>query len=152
MNVNIVFYRWGVELSSKCETHFYFYNEIMYIVYDPPYCSVYCLNTGIQKKYLMKVSLKKIAPELPAIFFRISQNSIINTHYIRSIIENKTVMSDGKLFELPRRHASELKQYKIMLNKIPCRCIFCSIYGKNDCPEICENRPDNIQKPPFSTR
>jgi hypothetical protein len=152
MNVNIVFYRWGVELSSKHETHFYFYSEIMYVIYDTPYCYVYCLNTGILEKYTLKVSLKKIASDFPAIFFQISQNSIINTYYIRSIVENITVMNDGKPFELPRRHVSELKQHKIMAEKIPCGCIFCNIYGKNGCTEICENRPNNIQKPPFSTK
>jgi hypothetical protein len=93
---------------------------------------------------MVNVSMKKIASSLPAIFFRISQENIINTHYLRNIIKNKIVMSDGKSLELPRRHVSELKQHKIMLEKIPCRCVFCNIYGK-DCPaKICENRPNNI--------
>jgi DNA-binding LytR/AlgR family response regulator len=152
MNVNITFYRWGIELSSKHETHFYYYNEVMYVTYDTPYCFFYCLNNRILDKYMLKISLKKIEPGLPAVFFQNSQHSIINTYYIRSICNDKIVMVDGKSFELPRRHISELKQHKIILEKIPCNCIFCNIYGKNCSAEICENRPNNIQKPPFLTK
>jgi hypothetical protein len=144
MNYNITFYRWGIELDSKHETHFYFYSEIMYVIYDTPYCFIHCLNNGIQEKYTLKTSLKKFASNFPAVFFQNNQRNIINTYYLRSIFENKIVMSDGKLFGLSRRHVSELKEHKIMLEKIPCNCIFCNIYGKNCSAEMCENRPNNI--------
>lgn len=66
--------------------HLFDINEVKFIKADRYYVNVYCLN----RKVLIRITLKKLEQLLPTVFIRISKSVIINIPHVVRIEESKS--------------------------------------------------------------
>lgn len=66
--------------------HLFDINEVKFIKADRYYVNVFCLN----RKVLIRITMKKLEEILPTLFVRISKSVIINFSYLVRIEESKS--------------------------------------------------------------
>lgn len=85
------------------------FNKIIKIQIDGNYSYVH-LNS--EKRYVLKLSLKKIMEQLdPKQFLRCHRSTVVNLNYVQSIelTENSIHLNNGMILELGRKYKSSLK-------------------------------------------
>jgi DNA-binding LytR/AlgR family response regulator len=131
MKTDITLERQSVKIETREREYFYSYDEIAYIICERPYSEIYCIKGGETKKYLVCISLSKIEIDLPPIFFRCNQSTIINIRFLKSFDKkNNILFMDGAQFSLSFRNISLFKKHRKFLDKIYCHCTLCNLYGK----------------------
>ena len=98
----IVFHDRKMEILVKTGIVVRHYDELMYIVYDAPYCWLHFND----KKYMVETSLQLFMGNLPqGDFFQCNRSVIINTRYYKEYIRADAliVMEDHSEFDLARR-------------------------------------------------
>lgn len=66
--------------------HLFDINEVKFIKADRYYVNVFCLN----RKVLIRITMKKLEEMLPHLFIRISKSVIINVRHVVRIEESKS--------------------------------------------------------------
>lgn len=71
------------------------------------------------KEYQERKSMKQLKEDLPVDYFiQVSQNFLINAHFIDEISNNKVIMKNGISFDIPRRSIKDVKnEYMRFLSK-----------------------------------
>ena len=112
MKFNIVFHKQKMEISVKTGFIVHLYDELLYIVYDAPYC--WLVLKG--KKYMVETSLQYIMDNLPKNdFFQCNRSVIVNINYCKEYRreESVIVMDDYEEIRLSRRR---VKSFHMMRN------------------------------------
>ena len=124
MNSKIVFHDLKIEIADKTGFIVYYYGELMYIIYDAPYCWFYFAD---KTKYKIETTVQYLFDNLPEVFFRCNRSSIINISYYKKFLinMNKLVMDDGKIFTLSRNNAIKFNTKRISLPRITPPCLNC---------------------------
>jgi len=136
MKSKIVFHDLKMEIRIETGVIARYYGELMYIVYDAPFCWLHF--TG-KNRYRVVVTMKSLMANLPdASFFRCKRSVILNVCYYKEYnhTQSMVVMEDGREFKLTR--INNVKFNKIRNNlpyhSPPCsRCYTCT-------DEKCESR------------
>jgi DNA-binding LytR/AlgR family response regulator len=89
------------------------YDELMYVLYDAPYCQLHFTD----KKIVIETSLQHLMENLPEIiFFQCSRSVIININYCKDFRKPEAVivMRDKTELDLSRRRVKDfnMKRYK----------------------------------------
>jgi len=136
MTQKIVFHDQKMEIPVKNGADARYYGELMYVIYDAPYCKLRFVNNT---DYNVETSLQSIMDNLPeAAFFKCNRSVVINICYYKGyrLKPPVVVIDDGKEFDLSRRNINDFIKMKNNLPRIspPCpKCYTCKI-------EECENR------------
>ena len=107
MNSKIVFHEQKMEIPVKTGFVARHYHELMYIVYDAPYCWLHF--TG-KTRYKVEVTLQYLMERLPkTTFFQCNRSAILNLHCYREYRkkDEMVVMDDGMELNLARRRVND---------------------------------------------
>jgi DNA-binding LytR/AlgR family response regulator len=134
MTMEIIFHEYKIEIPIDSRKYkILYYADIVYIVYDNPYCSVYCVDN---KHYMVSYSLSKFIKILPPIFYQCNKFVIINMSRISEYSlqgEGNTIIMDNEhVFSLSRRKKKEfliLKNSVLRLTPPFEQCLKCSQEG-----------------------
>ncbi|MDR2233850.1 MAG: LytTR family transcriptional regulator [Tannerella sp.] len=130
MNDPIKFYRSKLTLTTQQGNIAYYYNELMYVIYENAYCWLY-FSDG--KSYNVDVPLKYIMENIPQQpFFKCNRKEIINLCYYKEYQEypSTVVLENEKTFKLSARNITPFKKKKAGLYRLSPLCPKCY-----DCPE-----------------
>ena len=136
MNPKIVFHDLKMEIPADTGIAFHSYSELMYIIFDKPYCRLYFTGNA---KYRVEVSLQCMLDNLPdAAFLKCKRSSVLNICHCQKLKKNPplAVMPDGAEIRLTQQNVLKFKRMMDNLSCIspPCQgCYTCTI-------EKCENR------------
>ena len=111
MMSKIVFYDQKMEITVKNGMVVYCYGELMYVIYDAPYCYLYFAD---KTKYFIQVSLQYLMDNLPeTTFFRCNRSAIINVGYYKGFrTKPPVVVIDDKEFNLSRSNVKDFIRMK----------------------------------------
>ena len=105
-----------MEIPVKNGADARYYGELMYVIYDAPYCKLsFVDNTN----YTVETSLQSIIDNLPeATFFKCNRSAVINICYYKGYRLKPPVIvtDDGKEFNLSRRN---VKDFITIKNNLP---------------------------------
>lgn len=73
-------------IPERNKKHLFDINEVKFIKADRYYVNVFCLN----RKVLIRITMKKLEQLLPTMFIRISKSVIINVRHVVRIEESKS--------------------------------------------------------------
>ena len=136
MKSKIVFHDLKMEIRIETGVISRYYGELMYIIYDAPYCWLYF--TG-RNRYRIIVTMKSLMNNLPeASFVRCKRSVILNVCYYKEYDHTKSmvIMEDDREFKLTQPNIMKFNtiRNKIPHNSPPCpRCYTCT-------EEKCESR------------
>ena len=136
MAQKIVFHDKKMEIPVRNGADARYYGELMYIIYDAPYCK---LRFADNTNYIVETTLQSILDNLPeAAFFKCNRSVVVNICFYKGyrLTPPVIVIDDGKEFNLSRRNVNGFINMKNSLPRIspPCpKCYTCKI-------EECENR------------
>ena len=112
MKSQIVFYDRKIEIPTETGFVVRNYDELIYIVYDAPYCWLYFAGS---KKYKEEVTLRYMMEHLPeGTFFECNRSVILNIHHCKEYRKDKAtvVMENDMAFSLARRRVKDF--YKMI--------------------------------------
>ncbi len=95
MKSKIIFHDLKMEIPDDTKIITRFYGELMYIIYDAPYC--YMHFTGTQK-YKVDVTLQDMMDNLPEVFVRCNRSIVLNVCYYKEYDMNLStiIMDDNR--------------------------------------------------------
>lgn len=105
----------GISTKSGIETRYY--GELMYFIFNKPYCDLYF--TG-NKKYCVEISLKDLIENLPSgAFFKCKRSAVVNLCYFKAFRkrEREIEMEDGKKIELSKQNVPDFGK---IFSNLPC--------------------------------
>jgi hypothetical protein len=148
MTSKIVFHDQKIEIAVENGADARFYGELMYVIYDAPYCKLYFSDNT---DYKVETTLQSIMDKLPeTTFFKCNRSVIINIcYYKRYRIQPPVIVTDdGKEFKLSRRNVKNFEMVKADLPRISSSCPKCHTCKIEDCEsrivfcrrkKICQN-------------
>ena len=121
MNPKIVFYDLKMEITDETKIVARCYSELMYIIYDTPYCWLHFTDT---KKYKVEISLQYMIDNLPIAFIRCNRSVILNVCYFKEydFTSLMIVMRDDTVFKLSRRNVKNFNTVRFKLSRISPSC------------------------------
>ncbi len=125
MKTKIVFHDLKMEIPTETGEVAHFYGELMYVVYDRPYCWLHFTGNA---RYKIEASLKYLMDNLPQdAYIQCSRSVIFNICYYREYRKDPPVviMDDGMAFNLSRRNVMDFKRQKNSLSRISPPCPGC---------------------------
>lgn len=129
--------------------YIYYYADILYIIYDKPYCKIYC--TGNTNHYI-SYSLRKILEVFPAVFFQCEKSTIVNLSKIKSYnyLNMQIVMEDDRILPLSNRRKKNFITVKNSIIRLTAPFQICfPCHSANNCCESYRaklDKKDNGQK------
>ena len=135
MKSKVIFYHLKIEVPDDTKVVALYYGELMYIVYDSPYCWLHF--TG-NKKYKVETTLQYMLDNLPIAFIRCNKSVILNVFYYEEYDQTSLMvrMNDGMKFKFARRRVRNFNETKLKLLRISPPCVNCYVCTN----EKCENR------------
>jgi hypothetical protein len=133
MTLKIVFHDQKMEIAVENGADVRYYGELMYIIYDAPYCNLYFSDNT---DYKVETSLQTIMDNLPkTTFFRCNRSVIINICYYKKYRIQPPVIAidDGKEFKLSRRNVKDFVKMKTDLPRILPSCPKCHTCKIEEC-------------------
>ena len=133
MKEKIKFYDQNMGIPDETGEAVYYYDKLMYVLYDAPVC---CLHFSDDSQRKEEIALHEIMRNLPQyVFFQCNKATIINfCHYKGYNKVTRTVtMNDGVKFHLSRRRVTAFKSMKNSLPRLSPSCPACYTCTKNDC-------------------
>ena len=136
MKSKIVYHDLKMEIWIETGVISRYYGELMYVIYDAPYCWLYF--TG-KNRYRVVVTVRNLMQNLPAVsFLKCKRSVILNVCYYKEYDRAKSmvIMEDGRKFKLTRLNVLNFNTIRnnIPRNSPPCpRCYTCT-------DESCESR------------
>ena len=130
MTSKIVFHNQKMEIAVENGADARYYSEMMYVIYDAPYCN---LHFSDNTYYKVETSLQSIMDNLPdTTFFKCNRSVIINICCYKRYRMNPpmVVIDDDKEFSLSRRNIKDFIKMKNDLPRIlpPCpKCYTCKV-------------------------
>ena len=133
MESKIVFHDLKMEILVETGIIARYYGELMYIIYDAPYCWLYF--TG-KNRYRVVIPLKKLMDNLPtASFIKCKRSFVLNVCYYKEYVVTKSmvVMEDGREFNLTRRNVLNFNTMRNNISRISPPCTRCYSCTKEKC-------------------
>ena len=133
MAPKIVFHEMKMEIPVKNGLIVHSYGELMYIIYDEPFCRLYFKDNV---KYRVEVSLQYMLENLPkGVFFKCNRSTILNICYYKEYKKKPlmVIMEDGKELVLSRRVETLFHTIKRHLPRITPPCPGCYSCTCKDC-------------------
>ncbi|MDR1666496.1 MAG: LytTR family transcriptional regulator [Bacteroidales bacterium] len=115
---SIVFHELKMDISVRRGGRMYYYTDVLYVVYEKPYCVIYCKD---EKKCLVYMPLGTMQSNLPGMFFRCNRSVIVNLCKIARYDYGKKpeiTMENGQKFALAHRRKAEFKKHKTGITRI----------------------------------
>ena len=130
----IIFHDLKMEISVKNGVVARYYGELMYIMYDAPYCWLYFADNT---KYKIEATMRYLIDNLPEAFIRCNRSVILNVCYYREyrITLSEVVMDDNRVFTLSRFNSLRFNAMRTSLPRISPPCANCYT-----CTDECESR------------
>ena len=131
----IVFHDLKMEISVRDRVIARYYGELMYIIYDAPYCWLYFADNT---KYNVEITMRHLIDNLPEAFIRCNRSVIFNVCYYREyrIALFEVEMVDSRVFILSRYNVLTFNERRTRLPRISPPYAKCYT-----CPEAeCESR------------
>ena len=132
MKAKIVFNDLKMEIANDGKVTTRFYGELMYVIYDAPYCLLHFTD---DKKYRVEATMQFVLDNLPIAFIRCNRSVILNMCYYKEydsmLMEVK--MECGKHFKLSRRHLRNFKEARQSLPRISPPCQICYVCINEEC-------------------
>ena len=117
MKSKIIFFDQKMAITTETGIVFRYYDDLMYILFDKPYCSLYF--TG-NVRYMAEVPLQYIMDNLPKTTFMICKRSaVLNICYCRELKKSTRMveMEDGTEINLSKRN---MLNFKWMIDNLSC--------------------------------
>jgi len=133
MKSKILFYDREMIIPVTSGIEIRYYGELMYIIYDEPYCSLHFTKN---KKILVKVALQFWADNLPeAPFQKCKRSAIINLCYLKGFTVNPPMieMVDERKITLSKINLLILKDRMTQLPQISPVCPICYPCPEEEC-------------------
>ena len=133
MKSKIIFHDLKMEILVETGIIARYYGELMYVIYDAPYCWLHF--TG-KNRYRVVVTMKKLMDNLPnASFFRCKRSTIFNVCYYKEYVMAKSmvVMEDGREFKLTRRNILNFNAMRNDISRISPPCTTCYTCTNKKC-------------------
>ena len=102
MKSKIAFFDRKIAITAETGIVFRHYDELMYVLFDKPYCSLYFTGNS---RYMLQVSLQKIMEKLPkTTFMKCKRSAVLNVGYCKELrkIPQIVVMDDGREIKLSK--------------------------------------------------
>ena len=115
MRTKINFYDLKMLIFHKSEKAAYYYCELMYIIYDKPYCRLFFSN---KKKNVIEMSITTLMEYLPeSVFLMCKRSAIVNLCYLKHLKHDEMTieMSDGVKFPLSK---ANIMDFNLMIEKV----------------------------------
>ena len=109
MKYRILFHERKMEIAISTGLVFRYYGELMYIIFDKPYCVLHF--TG-NTKYRVEATMQYVWDKLPdGMFLKCKRSAILNIFYCREFkkIPRLLIMEDGMEIKLSQRNVSDFK-------------------------------------------
>ena len=110
-----------------------YYGELMYIMFNKPYCELYFIG---DTKYMVENSLQYMIENLPrGGFIKCNRMAIVNICYHKIFCKNPPtiVMDNGQEFKLSRKNIKEFELLIKKASRLSPPCYACYSCDDNDC-------------------
>jgi DNA-binding LytR/AlgR family response regulator len=135
MKSGLIFHDIKMEIPVKTGVIVRYYGELMYVIYDAPYCWLYFVG---KVKYKIEAAMQYVLDNLPESFVRCNRSVILNLCYYKEyrMISSEVVMEDDMVFSLSRLNTHKFNAMRINMPYIslPYTCCY-------TCEKECENKP-----------
>ena len=131
MKSKILFYDRKALIQTETGYAAYYYGDLMYIVFDKPYCKFHFIDGVVCK---IEISLQYLLDNLPAAFTKCKRSTIVNLCYIKNFRTKnppKIIMVDNVGFKLSKQNVQEFELKISNMPRISPPCPAC-----NDCMDV----------------
>jgi len=148
MKSKILFYERQMQIPVKSKIELRYYGELMYIIFDKPYCVMYFTK---KRKYWVEVSLKEMMDNLPeAVFLPCKRSVIINVCYLKSLDKKNRMieLEDGSKFKLSKENVLACEEMMSRLTDLAPPCHGCFSCDDEQCDQmilICRHKINRHQ-------
>jgi hypothetical protein len=140
----IIFHEYKLEIIEKHTGYIYYYGDIIYIIYDKPFCKIHFVDNST---FHICYPFNRLLKILPRIFFQCKKSIIINLARMKqyNFKEMEIIMEDNTVFSLSYRRKNDFVKEKEGINRltVPFKdCFLCE--SKSKCCESFRANLENI--------